>query len=109
MAILFELVLIIAAVIAIISFFAPKKEKEEKQEKEQGLYTVNIKIDDNKHIDVKSVVELISEYGDDEIHVKHSKALNTFINVEEGFKVLSILNKDHNVIKRNSVKWEKTK
>ena len=103
MAILLEIIFVIAAIIAIISFFTPNKEESKEQPPRVGLYECVIKIGKTDYT-IKTEVQLVRDYGDNDVHVVHNKIFGMPKDLSE--VGVEILLTEHTLISKEDVKWE---
>jgi len=106
MAILIELLLGVIGVTTIIIWvveYNKNKEVEDTDGLKIGLYEADIEIN-NKIYKIKTEVQLVRDYGDNDVHVVHNKIFglpkeNEDIGME---KLLT----EHTLISKEDVKWE---
>ena len=105
MAILIEIIFVIAAILTIFAILKPKdKEENHTTPKPIGLYstTVNVR---GLELNIKTEVRLDKEYSDNEISVTHTKLFG--VPRGEIDNVMEILLNEHTLISKEDVKWVK--
>jgi hypothetical protein len=104
MAILIEIVFIIAAIITILAFLKPKdKEENHTTPKPTGLYKAIIEVN-GEECEIKTEVTLDKDYGEGEISVKHTKIFG--LPKDKLELAMETLLTEHTLISKEDVKWK---
>jgi radical SAM superfamily enzyme len=101
MAVILQFIFIIAAVVTIVGIF--KDDKKKPTDIKLGLYETTIQLG-NKEYQIRSEVQMIRDYGDNDIHVSHNKIFG--LPSDKLDKAMEILLTEHTLISKEDVKWK---
>lgn len=113
MGVLVTAIFVIAALVTIIAFFNPKESKEikeikkEVQFRDRGMFNIkDVEFRGQEIGTVRTVVEIIREYENDEVHVKHTEIFGKNRLIEG---LIDYLNTEYSFLDKTDIVWEKKK